>query len=465
MTNERNETIAAVATGTGGAVALIRISGERAVPIGDALFRSIQGKPLSTQRGYTIHYGTIRDGEAVIDEVLVSLFRAPHSYTGEDMIEISCHASDYILRRVMELAIRHGARTARPGEFTLRAFLAGKMDLSQAEAVADVIASDNRAAHDLAFRQMRGGYSDEFGQLREKLVHLVSLLELELDFGEEDVEFADREQLLEILTAVERKITRLISSFALGNSVKNGIPVAIAGAPNVGKSTLLNALLKEDRALVSDIAGTTRDVIEEPLNIDGLPFRFIDTAGIRETDDPLESMGIERTYDRIGKAAVVLLVADARDDAEEISALYAGIPLRAEQRLIIVLNKCDRLDAQELASKQATLRERISVPVEWLSAKFETHLDGLLRSLRESVRTDDLDNAGATVVFNARHHEALLHASESLARARQGIEEGLPGDLLSQDIREVLHHLGTITGEITTNDILGSIFSRFCVGK
>lgn len=339
------------------------------------------------------------------------------------------------------------------------------MDLSQAEAVADVIASDNRAAHDLAFRQMRGGYSDEFGQLREKLVHLVSLLELELDFGEEDVEFADREQLLEILTAVERKITRLISSFALGNSVKNGIPVAIAGAPNVGKSTLLNALLKEDRALVSDIAGTTRDVIEETLNIDGLPFRFIDTAGIRETDDPLESMGIERTYDRIGKAAVVLLVADARDDAEEISALYAGIPLRAEQRLIIVLNKCDRLDAQELASKQATLRERISVPVEWLSAKFETHLDGLLRSLRESVRTDDLDNAGATVVFNARHHEALLHASESLARARQGIEEGLPGDLLSQDIREVLHHLGTITGEITTNDILGSIFSRFCIGK
>ena len=450
MTNERNETIAAVATGTGGAVALIRISGERAVPIGDALFRSIQGKPLSTQKGYTIHYGTIRDGEAVIDEVLISLFRGPHSYTGEDMIEISCHASDYILRRVMELAIRHGARTARPGEFTLRAFLAGKMDLSQAEAVADVIASDNRAAHDLAFRQMRGGYSDEFGQLREKLVHLVSLLELELDFGEE---------------AVERKITRLISSFALGNSVKNGIPVAIAGAPNVGKSTLLNALLKEDRALVSDIAGTTRDVIEETLNIDGLPFRFIDTAGIRETDDPLESMGIERTYDRIGKAAVVLLVADARDDAEEISALYAGIPLRAEQRLIIVLNKCDRLDAQELASKQATLRERISVPVEWLSAKFETHLDGLLRSLRESVRTDDLDNAGATVVFNARHHEALLHASESLARARQGIEEGLPGDLLSQDIREVLHHLGTITGEITTNDILGSIFSRFCVGK
>lgn len=269
MTNERNETIAAVATGTGGAVALIRISGERAVPIGDALFRSIQGKPLSTQKGYTIHYGTIRDGETVIDEVLVSLFRAPHSYTGEDMIEISCHASDYILRRVMELAIRHGARTARPGEFTLRAFLAGKMDLSQAEAVADVIASDNRAAHDLAFRQMRGGYSDEFGQLREKLVHLVSLLELELDFGEEDVEFADREQLLEILTAVERKITRLISSFALGNSVKNGIPVAIAGAPNVGKSTLLNALLKEDRALVSDIAGTTRDVIEETLNIDG----------------------------------------------------------------------------------------------------------------------------------------------------------------------------------------------------
>ena len=264
---------------------------------------------------------------------------------------------------------------------------------------------------------------------------------------------------------IEKELSALMERRRSRGMVGAAIRVMIVGIPNVGKSTLLNALLKEDRALVSDIAGTTRDVIEETLNIDGLPFRFIDTAGIRETDDPLESMGIERTYDRIGKAAVVLLVADARDDAEEISALYAGIPLRAEQRLIIVLNKCDRLDAQELASKQATLRERISVPVEWLSAKFETHLDGLLRSLRESVRTDDLDNAGATVVFNARHHEALLHASESLARARQGIEEGLPGDLLSQDIREVLHHLGTITGEITTNDILGSIFSRFCVGK
>ena len=354
---------------------------------------------------------------------------------------------------------------AQPGEFTIRAYLAGKLDLSQAEAVADIIASSSRASHALAANQMRGGYSAAFDTLREKLLHLTSQLELELDFSEEEVEFADRTQLRDTMRQIKERIDALRSSFSLGNAIKEGVAVAIVGAPNVGKSTLLNRLLSEERAMVSDIAGTTRDVIEETLNIDGLPFRFIDTAGIRETDDPLESMGIERTYDRIGKAAVVLLVADARDDAEEISALYAGIPLRAEQRLIIVLNKCDRLDAQELASKQATLRERISVPVEWLSAKFETHLDGLLRSLRESVRTDDLDNAGATVVFNARHHEALLHASESLARARQGIEEGLPGDLLSQDIREVLHHLGTITGEITTNDILGSIFSRFCIGK
>ena len=461
--NTDHDTIVAPATAAGGAIAVIRISGGKAFAVCDRIFRG--RRPLAEADGYTVHYGTVAEGDRVIDDVLAAVFRAPHSYTGENSVEISCHGSSYIVSEILRLLIAAGGRMAQPGEFTIRAYLAGKLDLSQAEAVADMIASSSRAAHALASTQMRGGYSEELESLREKLLNLTSLLELELDFSEEDVEFADRTALRATMQRIAAEIDRLRSSFALGNAIREGVAVAIAGAPNVGKSTLLNRLLNEERAMVSDIAGTTRDVIEETLNIDGLPFRFIDTAGIRETDDPLESMGIERTYDRIGKAAVVLLVADARDDAEEISALYAGIPLRAEQRLIIVLNKCDRLDAQELASKQATLRERISVPVEWLSAKFETHLDGLLRSLRESVRTDDLDNAGATVVFNARHHEALLHASESLARARQGIEEGLPGDLLSQDIREVLHHLGTITGEITTNDILGSIFSRFCVGK
>ena len=460
------DTICAIATAQGGAIGCIRVSGPDAIEITSRIFTPARkGKKLKDAKPYTLTFGHIHEEENIIDEVLVSLFRAPHSYTGEDSTEIMCHGSSYILQKVLQLLIGNGCRLAAPGEYTQRAFLGGKMDLSQAEAVADIIASSSRASHALAANQMRGGYSEAFDTLREKLLHLTSLLELELDFSEEEVEFADRTQLRDTMRQIKERIDALRSSFSLGNAIKEGVAVAIVGAPNVGKSTLLNRLLNEERAMVSDIAGTTRDVIEETLNIDGLPFRFIDTAGIRETDDPLESMGIERTYDRIGKAAVVLLVADARDDAEEISALYAGIPLRAEQRLIIVLNKCDRLDAQELASKQATLRERISVPVEWLSAKFETHLDGLLRSLRESVRTDDLDNAGATVVFNARHHEALLHASESLARARQGIEEGLPGDLLSQDIREVLHHLGTITGEITTNDILGSIFSRFCVGK
>lgn len=462
ITND--DTIAAVASGVGGAVALIRVSGDRAVEIGDSVFRSVRDKKLADAAGFTLHYGHVADGETLLDDVLLSLFRAPHSYTGEDMIEISCHASPYVVQRLLELLLSAGARAATRGEFTLRAFLAGKMDLSQAEAVADMIAADNRAAHSLAFRQMKGGYSDEFNRLRQRLVELVSMLELELDFGEEDVEFADRKQLSELLSGVEEKIQRLISSFQLGNILKDGVPVTIVGAPNVGKSTLLNAFLSEEKALVSDIAGTTRDVIEDTLNIDGMLFRFIDTAGIRDTDDPLESLGIERTYDRMSRASVVLLMADARESTDEIAALYAGLPLREEQRVAVVLNKCDCLSPDELSAKQTGLSGRIPHPVFLISAKRQTNLGQLLDYLRDCADPQAAER-NSTIVFNARHYEALQSALDALGRARTGMAQRLPADLLAQDIREVLYHIGTVTGQITTDEILGSIFSRFCIGK
>lgn len=459
-----NDTIAAVASGVGGAVTLIRVSGGEAIAAGDRIFRGVRGRRLADARGFTILYGTIRDGETVVDEVLVSVFRAPHSYTGEDMIEVSCHASAYIQREVMRLLVESGVRTAQPGEFTLRAFLAGKMDLSQAEAVADMIAADNRAAHALAYEQMRGGYSDEFGQLRGRLLELVSLVELELDFGEEDVEFADRTQLLDVLSSVGQRVDRLIASFGLGNVLKNGVPVAIVGVPNVGKSTLLNTLLCEEKALVSDIAGTTRDVIEDTLNIDGVTFRFIDTAGIRRTDDPLESLGIERTFDRIGRASVILLLTDARDSVDDIYAQYASLSFKEGQRIALILNKCDTLPDEELRQKRERLSSKIPHLVLPLSAKRQINLDELTGFLKRSVDSKTL-NGDRIVVFNSRHHEILLRAHEALQRAREGIESGLAGDLLAQDIREVLHCIGLITGEITTDDILSSIFSKFCIGK
>lgn len=462
----RNETIAAVATGTGGAISVIRISGERAIEIGDKLFRSVRRRPLSEAAGFTLHYGKIVDGTETIDDVLLSVFRAPHSYTGENMIEISCHASPCICRTILSLCTAQGARSAGPGEFTLRAFLAGKMDLSQAEAVADIIAADSRAALALASNQMRGGYSSEFEALRDKLVELASLLELELDFSEEDVEFADRDKLLELLSAIKKKIDELISSFALGNAVKNGVPVAIAGAPNVGKSTLLNAILKEEKALVSDIAGTTRDIIEDTLNIRGVLFRFIDTAGIRRTDDPLESMGIERTYDRIAKASIVLLMADARDDAQGIGSLYDSLPLREGQRCALLLNKCDCIPDEELLAKRDALARRTSLPVFTLSAKYRTNLDRLPDFLYRCVDNEGMLSDDRTIVFNARHHEALVRAKEALLRAETGILDRLPGDLLAQDIREIIFHTDTVTGkQISSDDILHSIFSRFCIGK
>ena len=462
----QNETIAAVATGTGGAIAVIRISGERAIEIGDELFRSVKQRPISEAAGFTLHYGKIMDGSETIDDVLLSVFRAPHSYTGENMIEISCHASPYICRKILSLAAAHGARNAGPGEFTLRAFLAGKMDLSQAEAVADIIAADSKASLALASNQMRGGYSSEFDELRNKLIELSSLLELELDFSEEDVEFADRNKLSELLQTIHAKIDELISSFALGNAIKHGIPVAIAGAPNVGKSTLLNALLKEEKALVSDIAGTTRDVIEDTLNIRGVLFRFIDTAGIRRTDDPLENMGIERTYDRIAKASVVLLMADARDESEQIDSLYDSLPIKEGQQCAVLLNKCDCLPTEELNKKRNALTEKMGLPVFALSAKYRTHLEQLPDFLYHCIDKDGLLSDDRIIVFNTRHHEALIHAREALLRAEAGLQEGLPGDLLAQDIREIIFHTDTVTGkQISSDDILHSIFSRFCIGK
>lgn len=462
----QNETIAAVATGTGGAIAVIRISGERAIEIGDELFRSVKQRPLCEATGFTLHYGKIMDGSETIDDVLLSVFRAPHSYTGENMIEISCHASPYICRKILSLVTAHGARNAGPGEFTLRAFLAGRMDLSQAEAVADIIAADSKASLALASNQMRGGYSSEFDELRNKLIELSSLLELELDFSEEDVEFADRNKLSELLQTIHTKIDELISSFALGNAIKHGVPVAIAGAPNVGKSTLLNALLKEEKALVSDIAGTTRDVIEDTLNIRGVLFRFIDTAGIRRTDDPLENMGIERTYDRIAKASVVLLMADARDESEQIDSLYDSLPIKEGQQCAVLLNKCDCIPAEELNKKRDALTEKMGLPVFALSAKYRTHLEQLPDFLYHCIDKDGLLSDDRIIVFNARHHEALTHAREALLRAETGLQEGLPGDLLAQDIREIIFHTDTVTGkQISSDDILHSIFSRFCVGK
>ena len=463
----QNETIAAVATGTGGAISVIRISGERAIEIGEKIFRSsTDDRVLSESKGFTLHYGKIVDGKETIDDVILSLFRAPHSYTGENMIEISCHASPYICRTILSLAIAHGARSAGPGEFTLRAFLAGKMDLSQAEAVADIIAADSKAALALAANQMRGGYSSEFETLRNRLIELSSLLELELDFSEEDVEFADRNKLLALLSEIEMKIDGLISSFALGNAIKNGVPVAIAGAPNVGKSTLLNAIFNEEKALVSDIAGTTRDVIEDTLNIRGILFRFIDTAGIRHTDDPLESLGIERTFDRMAKASIILLMADAKDSIPQILSLYDSIPLKAEQRLIVLLNKCDNVSEEELTEKCDTLADKIPYPIFTLSAKYRTNIDLLSDFLYRCIDTGDLLSDDRTIVFNTRHHEALVHARQALSRARESILDRLPGDLLAQDIREVIFHTDTITGkQISSEDILQTIFSRFCIGK
>ncbi|MBO5693076.1 MAG: tRNA uridine-5-carboxymethylaminomethyl(34) synthesis GTPase MnmE [Tidjanibacter sp.] len=438
-----NDTIVAPATPTGGAIAIVRIEGGRAIAICQELFRSSRG-PLADLKGYSATYGVIYDGDRRIDDVIVTLFREPHSYTGGDMVEIACHGSAYIVGEIVRLAIEKGARAASAGEFTKRAFLAGKIDLSQAEAVADIIAADSMASLTMADTQLRGAYSDALSRLRGELLRLAALLELELDFSEEDVEFADRGELTTILETIDQHITSLSSSFKTGNAIKRGVAVAIVGEPNVGKSTLLNRIVGEERAMVSDIAGTTRDSIEESVVIDGVRFRFIDTAGLHQTDDRLENMGIERTHKAIEQAQIIVEMFEQK--SEDFVTLKEG------QHIVRVINKCDI--------------EGTVIPEGWvgISAKYDRGIEGLLGAIRGCVDTNDLLR-GEAVVSNSRHYEALIRAHQALMRATDALTAGISTDLVAQDIREVLAIIGEITGEVTSTDILSEIFSKFCIGK
>ena len=465
-----DDTICAIATAQGGAIGTIRVSGKEAISITDKIFTQAGGAPLSERKPYTLTFGHImsENGE-IVDEVLVSLFRGPHSYTGEDSTEISCHGSSYILQQVMQLLVKNGCRAAGPGEFTQRAFLNGKMDLSQAEAVADLIASTSAATHRMAMSQMRGGFSRELSALREKLLHLTSLMELELDFSDhEELEFADRSELSEIASQVETVINGLVHSFSVGNAIKNGIPVAIIGETNAGKSTLLNALLNEERAIVSDIHGTTRDVIEDTMNIDGVMFRFIDTAGIRETSDEIESIGIERSFQKLDQASIVLWVIDSTEAKAQIEALKDKVIPRCEgKKLILVMNKCDVtpesaifVSDTEIFSPENVCMETISI-----SAKNRKGIADLQELLVKAAALPEVTQ-NDVVVSNIRHYEALTHALEAIHRVQDGLEMNLSGDLVSQDLRECLFHLAEIVGgEITNDEVLGNIFRNFCIGK
>ncbi|GLB49571.1 tRNA uridine-5-carboxymethylaminomethyl(34) synthesis GTPase MnmE [Neptunitalea lumnitzerae] len=457
------DTIIALASASGaGAIAVIRISGKDAISVCEPFFKSIKNKKLSTQKTHTIHLGHIVDGKRVIDQVLVSIFKGPNSYTGENIIEISCHGSTYIQQEIIQLFLRNGCRMAEAGEFTLRAFLNGKVDLSQAEAVADLIASDNAASHQIAMQQMRGGFSNEIKQLREELLNFASLIELELDFAEEDVEFADRTQFEALVNKIQTVLKRLIDSFAVGNVIKNGIPVAIVGAPNVGKSTLLNALLNEERAIVSDIAGTTRDTIEDEVVIQGIGFRFIDTAGIRETEDVVESIGIKKTFEKISQAQVVIYLFDASHFAENSSLITVEIEKIKNQfpqkPLVIIANKVDTIDASLI--KEQLHYEHLLL----LSAKEKTGIDDLKNTLLQFINTGQLRN-NETIVTNGRHYDSLLKALEEIEKVQLGLNDGLSGDLLAIDIRQALYYFGEITGEVTSDDLLGNIFANFCIGK
>ena len=458
--------ICAIATAPGmGALAVIRLSGKGSSELCERLVVSPSGKRLAAARPNTVHFGKIMEGEEMIDEVLVTVFRAPHSFTGEDSIEISCHGSVYIQQRLLQLLITSGARLATPGEFTQRAFLNGKMDLSQAEAVADLIASSSSAAHKMALNQMRGGFSDELMKLRMELLRVTSLLELELDFSDEDVEFADRSELRSIAVGIDTLISRLCDSFSLGNVLKNGIPVAIVGNTNVGKSTLLNALLREDRAIVSDIEGTTRDVIEDTINLQGITFRFIDTAGIRHTDDKVESMGIERTFSKIEQARVVLLLVDTTKDISNFVPYYTRDKerLATDARLLLLLNKIDCFQTSDsLVAEIASLSS--GEPILPISAKTGYNIPDLVEQLVATVNINAL-SSGDVIVSNARHYEALSRARSAIERVISGLDSHLSGEFISQDIRECLHYLGEITGQITTDEVLGNIFKNFCIGK
>lgn len=494
---QTEDTICAIATAQGGAIGTIRVSGAQAITITDRIFTPASGKPLAERKPYTLTFGHILSPEGeVIDEVLVNLFRAPHSYTGEDSVEISCHGSSYILQQVMQLLIKNGCRAAGPGEYTQRAFLNGKMDLSQAEAVADLIASTSAATHRMAMNQMRGGFSRELSALREKLLHLTSLMELELDFSDhEELEFADRSELEEIARQIEQVISHLVDTFSVGNALKDGVPVAIVGETNAGKSTLLNALLNEERAIVSDIHGTTRDVIEDTMNLGGVTFRFIDTAGIRDTTDTIENLGIERSFQKLEQANIVLWVIDATCAEVQYRELSEKILPRCEgKHLVIVLNKSDLLPSGNAYSSssnsmnQNIIGEKAGTPnvtgmestssthrmfpnlledacVILLSAKQKEGISQLQKRLVDFAALPDLSQ-NDVVVSNIRHYEALSRALESIHRVQDGLAMHLSGDLVSQDLRECLFHLAEIVGgEITTDEVLGNIFKHFCIGK
>ncbi len=466
------DTIVALATPSGaGAIAVIRLSGNEAITIADACFKSVKSKKtLSVQKTHTIHLGYLMDGAKTIDEVLVSLFKNPHSYTGEDVVEVSCHGSPYIQQQIIQLFLRKGCRMATAGEFTLRAFLNGKLDLSQAEAVADLIASDNEAAHQIAMQQMRGGFSSEIAKLREELLNFASLIELELDFAEEDVEFADRTQFKALIERIALVLKRLIDSFAVGNVIKNGIPVAIVGEPNVGKSTLLNALLNEERAIVSEIAGTTRDTIEDEISIGGIGFRFIDTAGIRETQDVVESIGIKKTFEKIDQAQVVVYISPLTPEGRiahgtliEIEKIKNKYPLK---NLIVVFNKMDLLSEEQIEQLKSTFENRNSniENIQFISAKTGQGVTEFKDALLHFVNTGALRN-NDTIITNTRHYDALLKALEEIDKVKHGLDTGLSGDLLAIDIRQALFYFGEITGQVSNDELLGNIFANFCIGK
>jgi len=461
------DTIVALATPSGaGAIAIIRLSGDDAITIAAKLFASVSGKDLAKQKTHTVHLGNIMDDTRVIDQVLATVFKNPNSYTGENVVEFSCHGSSYIQQEIIQLCLRNGCRMAQAGEFTLRAFLNGKMDLSQAEAVADLISSDSAASHQLAIQQMRGGFSSEIKQLRQELLDFASLIELELDFAEEDVEFANRDEFQKLITRITHVLKRLIDSFATGNVLKNGIPVAIVGEPNVGKSTLLNSLLNEDRAIVSEIAGTTRDTIEDEITIGGIGFRFIDTAGIRETTDTIEGLGIKKTFEKMEQAQVVILLVDGiqltsstdviKKRKIEIEKIKNQFP---QKPLVIIANKVDQLSKEQISKLTTEIPD-----VKLLSAKTGEGVEKLQTTLLDFVNTGALRN-NETIVTNTRHYDALLKALEEIHKVQQGIDTNLSSDLMAIDIRQALYYFGEITGEISNDELLGNIFANFCIGK
>lgn len=453
------DTIVALSSPPGtGAIGLVRISGNTAIEITSTIFK---GKDLQNAAANSLCYGRINDGDELIDEVVISLFKAPHSFTGEDTIEISCHASPYIIGRLLQLIVKHGARAAKPGEFTLKAFLNGKMDLSQAEAVADLIASETAASHKIAIQQLRGGFSDELNQMREELITFASLLELELDFSEEDVEFADRSALSLILNRLEKALTALIKSFELGNVLKKGIPVAIVGKPNAGKSTLLNQLLKEDRAIVSPVPGTTRDTIEEQLNIEGIPFRLIDTAGLRQTSDEVESIGVERAYEKMKQASIIIYLFDplgyqAEMLQTDLDLVHSMVP---GANILVVGNKADLHELDAMYRKFAAFENMV-----WISARDNQNIDVLKLQLLNMVDTEKL-NSGELIINNARHMEALQKTLIAVQATKELMQQTGNSELLAFEIKQALLFLGEITGQVTTDDLLDSIFSKFCIGK